>query len=113
MQRKVDHLSVAPGIFMRPIALFLLSFLVVGCSPGERIGEVLIRTDAAGKMATVSMRKSTGNPKADARVMLYARTTFPSRVPHAKPNHTYIHAVVGDPKTSSGDVRVWGPLGLR
>ena len=98
---------------MRPIALVLLSFLVVGCSPGERIGEVLIRTDAAGKMATVPMRKSTGNPKADARLMLFARTTFPARKPDAKPNFSYVYPVLGDPKTSSGDVRVWGPLGLR
>ncbi len=97
---------------MRVTAICLLCLFVVGCVPKEpRIGAVLVKTDAEGKMASVSMSRSTGNPKADARVMTFARTTFPSRMPNAKPNTGYTYPVVGDPKRSSGSVKVWGPLG--
>ena len=94
------------------IVVFLLSLFVAGCSPlSKRIGTVLVRTDANGKMASVSMRDSTGNPKADARYMQYARTTFPSRMPNAKPNTGYTYPVHGDPSVTSGNVIAWRQLG--
>ena len=87
--------------------VFLLGLLVTGCSPmSKRIGTVLVKTDANGKMASVSMRDSTGNPKADARFMQFARTTFASEKPHAKPNTGYTYRVYGDPKLTSGNIIV-------
>lgn len=99
---------------MRLIVIFLLSLFVVSCSPmTKRIGTVLVRTDANGKMASVSMRDSTGNPKADARYMQFARTTFPSRMPNAKPNTGYIYPVRGDPKITTGNIIVGSRSSVR
>jgi hypothetical protein len=75
----------------------------------KRIGTVLVRTDANGKMASVSMRDSTGNPKADARYMQYARTIFPALMPDAKPNKGYTYQVFGDSTATSGDIMVSQP----
>ncbi len=93
---------------MRLVMVFLLGLLVTSCTPlSKRIGTVLVRTDANGKMATVSMKDSTGNPKADARYMQFARTTFPSRMPNARPNTGYTYPVHGDPKITSGNITAW------
>jgi hypothetical protein len=96
------------GLFVRFALVCLLPFVLAACSPpGPKIGEVSVLTGSDGKMKSVFMSQSTGNPKADARFMLFARTTFPSRMPDGKPNTRYRYPIAGDPKNSSGDVRVW------
>ena len=95
---------------MRGFVLALIAVAASGCaSERDRIGAVAVRTDERGKMQSVFMAKSTGNPKADARFMTFARTTFPSRKPDARPHTTYTYPIVGDPKNSIGDVKVLIP----
>lgn len=97
---------------MRRIVLAITSLLLVGCGPmGERTGAVLIRTDAAGKMSSVSMRQSTGNPQADRRFIQFARSAFPTRVLKPKPNHNYIYPVYGRSGRIAGDITVYPRLG--
>jgi hypothetical protein len=63
---------------------YLFAIVLVLCSclwsstglAAEPNGAVLVVTDGAGKIRSISVVKSTGSAKVDARALQFAKTTF-------------------------------------
>ncbi|WP_137157972.1 hypothetical protein [Rhizobium sp. FKL33] len=53
----------------------------------------MVTTNGAGQVQSIVVSKSTGDPKADKRALLFVKNTFAQRVPHPRARHRYVYPV--------------------